>query len=111
MSVSHFNGFVNPNLSFYNNPNLTEYPKYWDKKESCLQDSPPAAGRLERQLPFRRSAILPGRAFNVTGNPNGISCYIKKHWQSLSKSPVLFLLFSHHMLLCDTACYYFSSFS
>jgi len=48
-------------------------------------------GRLERQLPFRRSAILPGRAFNVTGNPNGISCYIKKHWQSLSKSPVLFL--------------------
>jgi len=81
------------------------------KKESCLQDSPPAAGHLERQLPFRRSAILPGRAFNVTGNPNGISCYIKKHWQSLSKSPVLFLLFSHHMPLCDTACYYFSSFS
>ena len=78
MSVSHFNGFVNPNLSFYNNPNLTEYPKYWDKKESCLQDSPPAAGRLERQLPFYRSAILPGRAFYVIGNSNGISYYIKK---------------------------------
>ena len=47
------------------------------KKESCLQDSPPAAGRLERQLPFRRSAILPGRAFYVIGNSNGISYYIK----------------------------------
>ena len=33
------------------------------KKESSLQDSPPTAGRLERHLPFRRSAILPGRAF------------------------------------------------
>ena len=33
------------------------------KKKSCLQDSPTAVGRLERQLPYRRSAILPGRAF------------------------------------------------
>lgn len=30
------------------------------KKDSCLQNSPPAAGRLERHLPFCRSAILPG---------------------------------------------------
>lgn len=50
---------------------------YKGKKESCLQASPPAAGRLERQLPFRRSAILPGRAFYVIGNSNGISYYIK----------------------------------
>ena len=27
-----------------------------------MQDSPPAAGRLERHLPFRRFWILPGRA-------------------------------------------------
>ena len=46
-----------------------------NKKESCLQDSPLAAGRLERQLPFRRSAILPSKAYHVTENSNGISCY------------------------------------
>ena len=34
-----------------------------DKKESCLQDSPPAAGRFKRHLPFHRSAILPGGLF------------------------------------------------
>lgn len=43
-----------------------------------MQASPPAAGRLERQLPFRRSAILPGRAFYAIGNSNGISYSIKK---------------------------------
>ena len=30
------------------------------KKESCLQDSPPAAGRFSDTLPLRRSAILSG---------------------------------------------------
>ena len=35
----------------------------FQEKKSCLQDSPTAAGCLERQLPFHRSAILPGRAF------------------------------------------------
>ena len=35
----------------------------FQEKKSCLQDSPTSAGCLERQLPFRRSAILPGRAF------------------------------------------------
>ena len=43
------------------------------RKNPALQDSPPAAGRLERHLPFRRSAILPGRAFYVLGDSNGIS--------------------------------------
>ena len=32
---------------------------YKIKKESCLQDSPPAAGRICDTIPFRRSAILP----------------------------------------------------
>ena len=31
------------------------------KKESCLQDSPPAAGRFSDTLPLRRSAILAER--------------------------------------------------
>ena len=31
-----------------------------NKKESCLQDSPPAAGRFSDILPVRRSAILSG---------------------------------------------------
>jgi hypothetical protein len=30
-----------------------------------------------RHLPLRRSAILPGRAFYVIGDSNGISYYIK----------------------------------
>ena len=33
------------------------------KKESCLQDSPPAAGRFSDTLPLRRSAILRGAFF------------------------------------------------
>ena len=57
-------------ISFYLRPFLT-------KKNPALQDSPPAAGRLKRHLPFRRSEILPGRAFYVIGNSNGISYYIK----------------------------------
>ena len=44
--------------------------------ESCLQDSPPAAGRFRDILPCRRSAI-PRSIFYITGNFNGISCYIK----------------------------------
>ena len=31
------------------------------EKESCLQDSPPAAGRDSGTLPFRRSVILAER--------------------------------------------------
>lgn len=50
---------------------------YKARKNSALQDSPPVAGRYKRHLPFRRSAILPGRAFYVIGNSNGISYYIK----------------------------------
>ena len=34
-----------------------------NKKESCLQDSPPAAGRFSDILPLRRSAILSGAFF------------------------------------------------
>ena len=30
----------------------------YSKKESCLQDSPPAVGRVNDTLPLRRSAIL-----------------------------------------------------
>ena len=48
------------------------------RKNPALQDSPPAAGRYKRHLPFRRSAILPGRAFYAIGNSNGISYSIKK---------------------------------
>jgi len=33
------------------------------KKESCKQDSPPAAGRFSDILPLRRSAILSGAFF------------------------------------------------
>ena len=33
------------------------------KKESCLQDSPTAAGRFSDTLPLRRSAILSGAFF------------------------------------------------
>ena len=47
------------------------------RKNPALQDSPPAAGRSMRHLPLRRSAILPGRAFCVIGDSNGISYYIK----------------------------------
>ena len=36
---------------------------YCIKKESCLQDSPPAAGRFSDMLPLRRSAILSGAFF------------------------------------------------
>ena len=50
---------------------------YKARKNSALQDSPPVVGRYKRHLPFRRSAILPGRAFYVIGNSNGISYYIK----------------------------------
>ena len=38
-----------------------------NKKESCLQDSPPAAGRFNDIIPLRRSAILPGGLFYVIG--------------------------------------------
>ena len=51
---------------------------YKARKNPALQDSPPAAGRYKRHLPFRRSAILPGRAFYAIGNSNGISYSIKK---------------------------------
>ena len=37
------------------------------KKESCLQDSPPATGRFSDIIPPRRSAILPGGLFYVIG--------------------------------------------
>ena len=37
------------------------------KKESCLQDSPPAAGRFSDIIPLRRSAILPEGLFYVIG--------------------------------------------
>ena len=40
---------------------------YCIKKESCLQDSPPAAGRFSDIIPLRRSAILPGGLFYVIG--------------------------------------------
>ena len=50
---------------------------YKARKNPALQDSSPAAGRFMRHLPLRRSAILPGRAFYVIGNSNGISYYIK----------------------------------
>lgn len=50
---------------------------YKARKNSALQDSPPVVGRYKRHLPFRRSAILPGRAFYVIGNSNEISYYIK----------------------------------
>ena len=40
------------------------------KKEACLQDSSPTAGHIERHLTFRRSVILPGRAFYVIENFN-----------------------------------------
>ena len=33
---------------------------FLNEKESCLQDSPPAAGRFSDILPFRRSPILSG---------------------------------------------------
>jgi len=36
-------------------------------KESCLQDSPPAAGRFSDIIPLRRSAILPEGLFYVIG--------------------------------------------
>ena len=36
---------------------------FQNKKESCLQDSPPAAGRFSDTLPLRRSAILSGAFF------------------------------------------------
>ncbi|MBS7008333.1 hypothetical protein [Anaerostipes sp.] len=32
-----------------------------NKKESCLRDSPPAAGRFGDMIPYRRSAILAER--------------------------------------------------
>ncbi|MCC2727816.1 hypothetical protein LK490_18355, partial [Blautia sp. MSK22_86] len=38
------------------------------KKESCLQDSPPATGRFSDIIPLRRSAILPGGLFNLQEN-------------------------------------------
>ena len=39
-------------------------------------------------IPFRRSAIPPGRAFYITGNFNGFSCYMKKQEIPLRISPV-----------------------
>jgi len=51
---------------------------FYTRKNPALQDSPPAAGRYKRHLPFRRSAILPGRAFYAIGNSNGISYSTKK---------------------------------
>ena len=47
-----------------------------NKIESCLQDSPPAAGRFSDMIPIRRSAIL-AEPFYVIGNSGGISYYIK----------------------------------
>ena len=37
--------------------------RYGHKKESCLQDSPPAAGRFSDIIPLGRSATLPGGLF------------------------------------------------
>ena len=48
------------------------------RKNPALQDSPPAAGRFSDIIPLRRSAILPGGLFYITGNFNEISRYIKK---------------------------------
>jgi len=42
-----------------------------------LQDSPPAAGRSMRHLPFRRSAILPGGFFMSLEHYEVISYDIK----------------------------------
>ena len=48
------------------------------KKESCLQDSPPAAGRFSDKFPFRRSAILPGGLYYFIGDFIEISYEIIK---------------------------------
>ncbi len=42
------------------------------------------AGLLPQQLPFRRRAILPGRAFFAAGDSNGFSCCIKKTGTAVS---------------------------
>jgi len=39
-------------------------------------------------IPFCRSAIPPGKTFYITGNFNGISCYMKKQEIPLRISPV-----------------------
>ena len=47
-----------------------------NKKESCLQDSPPAAGRICDIVQLRRSAIL---AEHFLCNRNEVSYYTKRH--------------------------------
>ena len=48
------------------------------KKESCKQDSPPAAGRFSDIIPLRRSAILPGGLYYVIEHYGVISDNIIK---------------------------------
>jgi hypothetical protein len=58
----------------------------YGKKESCLQDSPPAAGRGSDILPLRRSAIIAFyhmvkkrlRHFNLRPSGEGLSYKTKK---------------------------------
>ena len=57
------------------------------RKNPALQDSPPAAGRFSDIIPLRRSAILPGGLFYITGNFNEISRYIKKSSRSAAHTP------------------------
>ena len=53
------------------------------KKESCLQDSPPATGRFSDIIPLRRSAILPGGLFMLSEHYGVISYNIKSRQKSL----------------------------
>lgn len=51
---------------------------------SCPAGFSAWAGLLPQQLPFRRRAILPGRAFFAAGDSNGFSCCIKKTGTAVS---------------------------
>ena len=69
--------FILPPFScfFYN---TYKFPTH--KKESCLQDSPPAVGRFSDIIPLHRSAILPEGlcyvigtlSYNITNTGSGL---------------------------------------
>ena len=63
---------ISPPLNSYSNT------LYDTRQNPSLQDSPPAAGCFSNIIPLRRSAILPGGIFYITGKCGALSCDMKK---------------------------------
>ena len=79
------------NRTAYKNNSLQN--KTGNQKESCLQDSPPAAGRFSDIIPLRRSVLLPGGLYFFIGKFNEISYKEIKLCPDVVHDTVLFFCF------------------